>query len=213
MTMRIATLAALAMLAVPATGRSTPVTAPPRPEVSNWPGSPEGEAEREAADRVACREWVEAGEPPRSPPWDVSQTSVYNPCHGEAGEEAARKEVREKDRAARDAERQMPVKYLSVRSITHQGHSLDDPGYTDLEISTSQYAYVTVQLTRYGRETWHYEGGGSLEIPWTCSRPGAAYRYTVTARSNVGNTLARRGSFEPVTVRRCHELRHASLPL
>lgn len=46
-----------------------------------------------------------------------------------------------------------------------------------------------------------------VEIPWSCNSPGGTYRYVVTARSDVGRSLVRRGTFKPVSIARCHELK------
>jgi hypothetical protein len=114
--------------------------------------------------------------------------------------------------AAKTQAHKTPVKHLSVEAVSHSRHSSADPGYTDLDITTSPYAYVVVKLSRYGHTTEHLEWGGrSSEVAeivrWSCKSPGGTYRYVVTARSNVGRTLIRRGHFAPVSVARCHALK------
>jgi hypothetical protein len=38
-----------------------------------------------------------------------------------------------------------------------------------------------------------------MEYGWTCNRPGGTYTYVVTAKTRVGATLTRMGSFRPVS--------------
>jgi hypothetical protein len=111
--------------------------------------------------------------------------------------------------AKRAAAHKHPVRHLSVQPAAHAGHSSSDPGYTNLDITTSPYAYVVVKLSRYGHSTEHFEWGShSTEVAevirWSCKSPGGTYRYVVTARSNVGPRLVRRGHFTPVSVATCH---------
>ena len=103
-----------------------------------------------------------------------------------------------------------PVKHLSVKAAAHAGHSSSDPGYTNLDITTSPYAHVVVKLSRYGHSTEHFEWGShSTEVAeiirWSCRSPGGTYRYVITAKSNVGSTLTQRGDFTPVSVAACHQ--------
>ncbi len=112
--------------------------------------------------------------------------------------------------AKRAAAHKRPVRHLSVKAVAHSGHSSTDPGYTDLDITTSPYVYVVVKLSRYGHSTEHFEWGPHATevaevIRWSCKSPGGTYRYAVTARSNVGPTLTRRGHFTPVSVASCHQ--------
>jgi hypothetical protein len=112
--------------------------------------------------------------------------------------------------AQRAAAHKRPVRHLSVKPVTHTGHSSTDPGYTDLDITTSPYAHVVVKLSRYGHSTEHFEWGShSTEVAevirWSCKSPGGTYRYVITARSNVGPTLTRHGHFAPVSVTTCHQ--------
>ena len=109
-------------------------------------------------------------------------------------------------------ERGKPVTRLSVRAVSHSGHTSADPGYTELDVTTSHYAFVTVQLRRYGHSTEHFEwGAASTEsaenISWTCRSPGSIYHYdVVTARTNVGQARTVRGEFRPVLASRCRTL-------
>lgn len=112
--------------------------------------------------------------------------------------------------AAKAAAHRRPVKHLLVSAVAHTGHSRNDPGYTNLDLNTSPYAHITIKLSRYGHITQHLEWGESskavaMVIPWSCNSPGSTYSYTVTAKSNVGKALTRRGHFNPVSVGRCHE--------
>jgi hypothetical protein len=112
--------------------------------------------------------------------------------------------------AAKAAAHKRPVKHLTVRAVAHSGHSKNAPGYTNLDLNTSPYTHITIRLARYGHVTEHLEWGGSsmavaMVIPWSCKSPGSTYSYTVTAKSNVGRAITRRGHFTPVSVSRCHE--------
>ncbi len=112
--------------------------------------------------------------------------------------------------AKRAAAHKRPVRHLSVKAVAHTGHSSTDPGYTNLDITTSPYVYVVVKLSRYGHSAEHFEWGPHATevaevIRWSCKSPGGTYRYAITARTNVGPTLTRRGRFTPVSVATCHQ--------
>jgi hypothetical protein len=134
--------------------------------------------------------------------------------------EVEEKRIKEKSEAAEKAAQvaagealahNTPVKHLSVKAVSHYGHSSRYPGYTDLDVTTALYAHVVIKLTRYGHSTEHLEWGAKATaiarvIQWTCKRPGGVYRYAVTARSDVGPSLTKRGRFAPVSFSRCHAL-------
>ena len=113
--------------------------------------------------------------------------------------------------AKRSAYLRRPVQRLSVAAVRHSNGVSFNPGYTNLDITTSPYAYITVRLSRYGHETYHigwgeHATGVAVVVPWSCKSPGGVYHYTVTAHTNVGRTLTRRGEFAPVSGERCHLL-------
>jgi hypothetical protein len=156
------------------------------------------EAERAAEvkkeQEAAAKEKYEAEAPARKAAKEAAEEAKY------AAEVAAAKARAHKT----------PVKHLSVKAAAHAGHSSSDPGYTNLDITTSPYVHVVVKLSRYGHSTEHFEWGShSTEVAevirWTCRSPGGTYRYVVTAKSNVGKTLTRTGHFSPVRIGRCHE--------
>lgn len=130
-------------------------------------------------------------------------------------EEAPEREAAEDEKrvaAAKAQAHKTPVKHLSVQPVSHSRRSSTDPGYTNLDVTTTPYAYVVVKLSRYGHSTEHFEwGGNSTEVAevirWSCKSPGGTYRYVVTAKSDVGPTLTRRGRFAPVSAVRCHALK------
>jgi hypothetical protein len=130
-------------------------------------------------------------------------------------EEAPAREAAEKAAeiaAAKARAHKISVKHLSVTPAAHARNSSFDPGYTNLDITTSPYAYVVVKLSRYGHTTEHLEWGGHSSevaevIRWSCKSPGGIYRYVVTAKSGVGPTLTRKGHFAPVSITRCHTLK------
>lgn len=118
----------------------------------------------------------------------------------------------EREQAARRTEAQKrPITKLIVRPVSHYGQSSRYPGYTNLEVTTAPWAYVTVTLIRYGHLTRHFEWGENanataMVVHWTCGRPGGTYRYIVTSHSDAGGILVRRGRFQPVSAARCAAL-------
>jgi hypothetical protein len=141
--------------------------------------------------------------------------------------------VRAEYEAAKSRAHKRPVTHLSVKTVAQRGNSSQNPGQTGLEVMATSFAHVTIKLTRYGHSAYHLDAApnaadaydmptpgqnttpepipalswAGIAITWTCSRPGGTYRYVVTARSDVGRTLTRRGSFSPVSVAHCHELK------
>jgi hypothetical protein len=176
---------------------------------------------------LTCREWIEvADETKTSFEWEGLDESL---CGPPPAVETARKEIGAADEARLHAEEEEarakalsePIRNLSVKVVAHsagcrqacQG-AFRHPGYTTLRIAAAPFAYVTIQLVRYGHRTEHLElqreePEWAMRVPWTCGRPGGVYRYTVSARSDVGTTLVQRGTFGPVSAARCHWLRHA----
>jgi hypothetical protein len=117
--------------------------------------------------------------------------------------------------SAKARARSTPVALLTVHPLGRPGHSLRDPGYTDLDISTSPYAFVTVKLTHRGWATHRLEWGSASKglaetLPWSCAAPGAAYTYVVSARTNVGPALTARGRFTLGSAGHCDALRGTS---
>lgn len=117
----------------------------------------------------------------------------------EASEQQALKEAEE---ATVEAKKNAPLKRLKVRArplLEVPGES----GFTDLAIVAAPYANVTVRIARFGHRTEHYElGPGAVindKVRWSCERPGGVFRYTVSAHTNAGKTLVRKGSFRPLT--------------
>jgi hypothetical protein len=112
-----------------------------------------------------------------------------------------------------------PVHGLLVRVIAEPGKTSQNPGKTSITITTSPFARVTIKLHRYGHSTFRSDaspasltsrvGYTGVEVPWTCKSPGGTYSYVITARTNVGQTLTRRGHFKPVSVTRCHALKRS----
>jgi len=110
-----------------------------------------------------------------------------------------------------------PISKLSVKAIARPGHSSEHPGLSVLRITTDPFAYVTIKLHRYGHTTERLNMSPSsmtdssattdAEYGWTCKRPGGVYTYVVTARTNVGTTLTRKGRFTPVSAARCRVLK------
>ncbi len=109
------------------------------------------------------------------------------------------------------------IEHTSVKAVEHSGHSSSQPGYTNLDLTTEPYAYVTVRLSRYGQITHHIEWGSSasgvaMVIPWTCSSPGGTYHYVVSVRLEVGGlTVKRSGHFTPVSAARCRALKRSEV--
>jgi hypothetical protein len=151
--------------------------------------------------------------PPQHPIWvgPVQPSGSEKHRQEEAERSAARARAALAVAAARAAAHQLPVKLLAVHPVSHPGPSARSPGHTNLDVSTSPYAFLVVKLSRHGRTVKHLEWGShsnavAMVIRWSCSSPGGLYRYEVTAKSGVGRTLRRRGSFAPVSIDRCHQL-------
>ncbi len=101
---------------------------------------------------------------------------------------------------------------LAVVVRSHAGRTAAKPGHTELLIRANGGALVLVTLKRQGRrrETeFSYASSDRLNVPWTCSRPGGVYSFTVTARDSYGKALTRHGKFHPVSASRCRALRGA----
>jgi hypothetical protein len=105
-----------------------------------------------------------------------------------------------------------PVGLLVVTPLYNYLSSSREPGDTELYVSTSPYAYVTITLSVRGKhvtvpvEAEAY-GKEALPIHWSCKRPGLTYRYTVSAHTDVGPTLTRRGVLRTVSAARCRFLK------
>ncbi len=105
------------------------------------------------------------------------------------------------------------VKALTVRVALHFGSSVRAPGNATLYVTTSPYVYVTVRFARHGHRTEHLEWGWEATAPasvvrFTCRQPGGSYQYEVTARSDVGPTLVRRGRFPAISLAQCRAIEH-----
>lgn len=145
-----------------------------------------------------------------------ASAGVAQEASAKSAQQAADKAAAEAAAAAAQAAklktaRAKPVTRLLVSAVAHAGPSLVHPGYTSLAVTTSPYAFVTVTLARNGRKTLHREWGEqpsavAANIAWSCLHPGGAYRFTVTAWTDVGRKLTRSGSFAPVSAARCRVL-------
>lgn len=165
--------------------------------------------------------------------FEISPTASYIICITNGGyyeeistaklEQEEAKELQEEaeENAARAAAHAQPVTTLRVHtavdcaneSCTHPGRNLRNPGDTLLSIKTSPFAHVTITLKRHGRYVAHEEassdGSTFLYVNWTCKLPGGTYSYVITAQSDVGPALVRKGSFKPISAARCHALERA----
>jgi hypothetical protein len=172
-------------------------------------------SEAQAAATAKCRQGIEHG-PPYSEPICFDEHEV-----AEAEQEIAAAREAAEALAVRAKALGEPVKFLAVSAVAHPAicreaceYAWRQPGYTALEVTTAPYSFVTLKLVRYGHRTERLELGpeeskGIIKVPWTCESPGGVFHYTVSAHSNVGETLVRRGTFRPVSAARCHWLRHA----
>jgi hypothetical protein len=184
--------------------------------VTEDPIEVEEAARTKAAEERYAREMYEKEAPARE-----AAAKAKAKAEAEAKEQQAIRHESEQEEAewtaAEKRANKMPVTRLSARTIARPGESSQSPGGTELVVTATPFAHVTVKLTRYGHRTEHFtvegsaptalSGSADVHIEWTCSRPGGAYRYVVTARSDVGPTLTRRGHFSPVSVARCHMLK------
>jgi hypothetical protein len=173
-------------------------------------GKAEGEAA--AAQELATREAQEAAATAAA---EAAAKAAASTAAAEAAAKAAAGQAEAELRAVQAAKvkqaRAKPVARLTVAAVAHNGDTTAHPGYTTINVTTSPYAFVDVELARGKRHTTRIEWGEhpaavAQEIPWSCSSPGGTYRYTVTARTDVGKKLTRSGSFAPVSAVRCHTL-------
>jgi hypothetical protein len=101
---------------------------------------------------------------------------------------------------------------LTVKVRSHTGSTAAKPGHTELLVRATGDAVVLVVLKRQGRTRkteFSYASSDKLDVPWTCSRPGGVYSFTVTAIHDGDKTLTSRGKFRPVSAARCRAL-HAA---
>jgi hypothetical protein len=187
------------------------------------------EAERTAKEKAKWEAECRAGQP-------ELQEATW--CKAQRADETATEEAKlhsEYEAAVSRADTS-PVTYLSVRATAEPEPKATsrNPGATELVVRATDFAHVTVTLTRYGHLAYRFVDGGTFEnaqevgqsyrasnpreylptveeyglpVGWSCRSPGGAYHYVVTARSNVGPTLTRRGTFKTISVARCHELK------
>lgn len=181
------------------------------------------QAEREVSERKALEEETRANEQSAAQRAKAQEEYDQAPQRAEQHEaeiaqanahavQAKRAEVAASEARIVSAHK-TPITRLTVRANPRAKGSSRSPGYTELLVTTNPYAYVTVQISRHGHSTEHFEWGEeatavAAEVSWSCKIPGGVYHYTVTARSRVGASLVRRGVFRPVSVARCHSLEH-----
>jgi hypothetical protein len=169
------------------------------------------EAAARAASEAAGRAQQAAARAAQEAAARAAQEATAKASQQAAEKAAAEAAVAAAQAAKLKAARAKPVTRLAVSAVAHAGPSLAHPGYTTLEVTTSPYAFVTVTLARNGRTTLHREWGEqpsatAANVAWSCQHPGGAYRYTVTASTDVGRKLTRTGRFTPVSVARCRAL-------
>jgi hypothetical protein len=169
-----------------------------------------GKAEREAAaaQELATRDAQEAAATAAA---EAAAATAAAEAAAKASAAQAEAESRAEQAAKVKQARAKPVARLTVAAVAHNGDTTAHPGYTTINVTTSPYAFVDVELIRGKRHTTRIEWGEhpaavAQEIPWSCRSPGGTYRYTVTARTDVGKKLTRSGSFAPVSAVRCHTL-------
>ncbi len=122
-----------------------------------------------------------------------------------ADEATQARELSEEAAAAQRA-RQVPVSHLSVTLLSHRRRASRAPGWTEIGVTTDTYAHVIVTVAREGArrgQTVRFDEGSeppdvAIAQSWSCREPGA-YSYLVSARSDTGPTLTRRGHFASVS--------------
>jgi hypothetical protein len=119
--------------------------------------------------------------------------------------------------AAETSAQMTAVSRLTVRVTAHAGRSSSHPGETVIKITTAAFANVTLRIRRHGHRVEHFTLSPravgekyvteSVVVPWTCTRPGGTYQFSVTAQSDTGAALTRSGHFSPVSRARCQALK------
>jgi len=169
------------------------------------------EAAVRAASEAAIRAQQAAARAAQEAAARAAQEAAAKTAQQAAQKAAAEAAVAAAQAAKLKAARAKPVTRLAVSAVAHAGPSLEHPGYTSLAVTTSPYAFVTITLARNGRKTLRREWGEqpsavAANVAWSCQHPGGAYRYTVTAWTDVGRKLTRTGRFVPVSAARCRVL-------
>jgi len=142
---------------------------------------------------------------------------------------AERKEAAEE--SSKKTEEQAPATLLNVTVRSHHGSFYGDPGHTDITVTTSPYARVTVTVGT-GHVRWRqmpngtivtpdeervatpdYEGTepgpGFVAVSWRCRDRGQTVHFSVQAQGGSGPPLMRTGHFKiPLTARWCAAAKH-----
>jgi hypothetical protein len=101
------------------------------------------------------------------------------------------------------------VTTLHVVSIQRPGHTTISPGYTNLRITTTPLAYITITFKAAGQTIpqvydWGELATGTIQfVGWSCNQPNTTYHYTVEAVGDTGNPMSVHGSFKGVSRRWC----------
>jgi hypothetical protein len=147
-----------------------------------------------------------------NPPCSVFEWSV-EPEH--CTTEAAKAAAEAAKAAAKKAEEQAPATLLRLAVRSYHGSSYSGPGQTDIAISTTPYARVTV-TGDHGVKTFRFQqlvegqiedeeslsGPGPAPGPaintiyWSCHLRGQTIHYTVKAQGSTGPPLVRTGAFK-----------------
>jgi Protein of unknown function (DUF3761) len=81
----------------------------------------------------------------------------------------------------------------------HHSSSYKHPGYSSIElVSTPEAAYMTATEPRTRTHLrWLTEEAGEnvVKVPWECKRPHQTFRYRLTARGQVGDTVTTHVTF------------------
>ena len=193
---RIAILAVLIPLAVPAIARA------------------------EEQSSVACVEAQYSSAFPKAPEECAHerQKAAEEQAHAEANPPCSLNEWRFEaedctEKAALAAEERAPATFLNVTVRSHRGSFYSAPGWTAIVISTSPYARVTV-TGDHGARTFrfqHPEAGGwgepgpeVLTTYWSCHGRGQTLHFSVQAQGGSGAPLMYSGHFKnTLTARWC----------
>jgi hypothetical protein len=92
-----------------------------------------------------------------------------------------------------------PATELRVTPVAHHGHSIHDPGYTSLDVTTTPCTSIQIKMT-WGRHghlattvAWGTHGTATAVVDhWECRHPGLVFSYIVAAQ---GMSLVQHGRF------------------
>lgn len=137
-------------------------------------------------------------------------------AEGRAKREAEEAPKREAEEAQLQAELNAPATFLNVSIKKVYGYTSAHPGRIRIEASTSEYAFIHIEIVRKGRTAvYNWREPDSKRIVWghwNCHEAGYRYHYTVEAYGLTGPEIARHGTFVNEPIQKYREALGADAP-